>query len=367
MPLAAAQTPLSESSPDQVRLSLAAALTLGLAEGRFFRNARLGCINLLLTYPGGCKANCAFCGLARESQIAEGDPRFQKFIRVTWKAYDLDEVVARCAAAPPHVERVCVSMITHPRSRADVLEVCQRVRRGCHLPVSLLIAPTLLKSRDLEDMKAAGADRIGVAIDAATPELFAQLRGKPAKGPHRWEHYWHIYEESARIFGPDMTGVHLIHGLGEQERDLVLAMDRARQLGGSTHLFCFYPERFSALKHTPQPPASGYRRIQMARWLIDHDQARAKDMAFDGQGRIVDFGASAEVVEAAMASGRPFMTSGCIGPRARWPATGPMATSGRGRTCATIPSPGSGRHRPGAPPDQPVLGPGPAKSAFFRP
>ena len=80
MPLAAAQTPMSESSPDQVRLSLAAALTLGLAEGRFYRNARLGCINLLLTYPGGCKANCAFCGLARESRIPSSDPRYQKFI-----------------------------------------------------------------------------------------------------------------------------------------------------------------------------------------------------------------------------------------------------------------------------------------------
>ncbi len=313
MPLAAARTPLNESSPEQVRLSLAAAMTLGFAEGRFYRNARLGCINLLLTYPGGCKANCAFCGLARESQVAASDPRFQKFIRVTWKAYDLDEVVARCASAPPHVERLCVSMVTHPRARQDVLEVCRRVRAGCHLPVSLLIAPTLLSAADLAEMKQAGADRIGVAIDAATQELFRQLRGKPAGGPHRWEHYWDIYEESARVFGRDQVGVHLIHGLGETERELVEAMDRARAVGGSTHLFCFFPERFSVMADTPQPPPGGYRRIQLARWLIDHDLARAADMAFDGQGRIRDFGASPAVVEAAIASGRPFMTSGCPG------------------------------------------------------
>ena len=313
MPMAAAQTPLSESSPDQVRLSLAAAMTLGLAEGRFYRNARLGCINLLLTYPGGCKANCAFCGLARENQISADDPRFQKFIRVVWKAYDLDEVVARCASAPPHVERVCISMITHPKAKADTLEICRRVRAGCDLPVSLLIAPTLLKAQDLEDMKQAGADRIGVAIDAATPELFAKLRGKPAGGPHRWDHYWHIYEESIRVFGRDMVGVHLIYGLGETEEELVWAMDRARRMGGATHLFCFFPERFSALAETPQPPVAGYRRIQLARWLIDHDQTRAQDMAFDGQGRIVFFGDDPELIETAVASGRPFQTSGCVG------------------------------------------------------
>lgn len=100
-----------------------------------------------------------------------------------WRAYALDDVVAACAAAPPHVERVCISMITRPEARQDTLEVCRRVRAGCDLPVSLLIAPTLLKRDNLLEMKDAGADRIGVAIDAATPELFAKYRGKPAGGP----------------------------------------------------------------------------------------------------------------------------------------------------------------------------------------
>lgn len=313
MPLAAQPAPLSESSPDKVRLSLAAAMTLGLAEGRFYRNARLGCINLLLTYPGGCKANCAFCGLARESRIAASDPRFEKFIRVTWRAYDLAEVVERCASAPAHVERVCVSMITHPQARADVLTVCEQVRAGCGLPVSLLIAPTLLDRDDLLRMQEAGADRIGVAIDAATPELFAGLRGRPAGGPHRWDHYWRIFEQSLKVFGQGMVGVHLIYGLGESEQELVWAMDRTRGLGGCTHLFCFFPERFSALKERPQPPAAGYRRVQMARWLIDQGQARAADMSFDDQGRVRDFGVSAQALEAALTSGRPFLTSGCPG------------------------------------------------------
>jgi len=288
-------------------------MTLGLAEGRFYRGARLGCINLLLTYPGGCKANCAFCGLARESRIAASDPRFEKFIRVTWRAYDLAEVTERCAAAPAHVERVCVSMITHPQAKADVLTVCERARAGSGLPVSLLIAPTLLGREDLLRMQQAGADRIGVAIDAATPALFERLRGRPAGGPHRWDHYWRTFEQALEVFGPGMVGVHLIHGLGESEEDLVRAMDRARGLGGCTHLFCFFPERFSALKDRPQPPANGYRRVQMARWLIDQGQARAADMAFDGQGRLRDFGVSGQALEAALASGRPFLTSGCPG------------------------------------------------------
>ena len=37
-------------SPGYVRLSLAAAMTLGFAKGWFFRGATLKCVNLLLTY-----------------------------------------------------------------------------------------------------------------------------------------------------------------------------------------------------------------------------------------------------------------------------------------------------------------------------
>jgi biotin synthase len=313
MPQPAAPLAPAEQSPEQVRLSLAAAMTLGLAGGSFFRGARLGCINLLLTYPGGCRANCSFCGLARENRPQQGDPRYEKFIRVSWKSYTLDEVLQRCASAPPWVERVCVSMITHPRAKDDTLEVCRRARAATSLPVSLLIAPTLLKEDDLKDMRQAGADRVGVAVDAATPELFASLRGRPVGGPHDWGHYWRTFEQALEVFGQGMAGVHLIYGLGESERELVLAMDRAKGLGGGTHLFCFFPERFSALASVPQPPASGYRRVQMARWLIDQGLARAAGMAFDQEGRVIDFGVSSEVMAEALTSGRPFMTSGCPG------------------------------------------------------
>jgi biotin synthase len=47
-----------------MRISLAAAMTLGYEPGVFFRGARLHCINLLLTYPEGCRARCAYCGLS---------------------------------------------------------------------------------------------------------------------------------------------------------------------------------------------------------------------------------------------------------------------------------------------------------------
>jgi lipoyl synthase len=299
-----------QRSPEIVRLSLAAAMTLGFVRGWFYRNARLGCINLLLTYPEGCKARCAFCGITGEKErLAKGG----NFIRVPWKAFPTADVIDAIRNAPEWVHRVCVSMISDPRCREDVLTLTREVVKKTDKAVSLLISPSVMLRDDLAAMKDAGAERVGVAIDAATEDIFNRLRGKGVRGPHRWDRYWRIYEQSLEVFGEGMSGVHLICGLGETERELVTAMERARTMGGSTHLFSFFPEPGSAMEQQSAPPMGTYRRIQLARWLIDHGRSRQAQMSFDDQGRIVDFALSAEEIEQVVALGEPFETSGCPG------------------------------------------------------
>lgn len=308
-------TPVHEQeSPEYVRLSLAAAMTLGFVPGWFYRNARLRCVNLLLTYADGCKANCAFCGLAGEKFKSPAD---RKFIRVPWKTFSTRDVIEAIKHAPDDVGRVCVSMVTHPRCKEDTLKICRVVATETGKSVSLLISPTLLKKQDLEEMKEAGADRVGVAIDAATPEIFERLRGKPVKGPHRWEHYWKIYEQSLEVFGKGMAGVHLICGLGETEKELAQAIWRARSLGGCTHLFSFFPEKGSRMADSPSPPIGAYRRIQLVRWLIDGDRTTFDALAFDSKGRIREFGLPERDLSEVISSGSPFETSGCPGPDGR--------------------------------------------------
>jgi lipoyl synthase len=323
-------------SPAYVRLSLAAAMTLGFSPGWFYRNARLRCINLLLTYGQGCSANCAFCGLAAEKHC---DPSAGRFIRVPWKTFALDDVIEGIKGAPDYVGRVCVSMITHPRCKADVLDVCRRVARDTGKSVSLLISPTILDKDDLRAMKDAGADRVGVAIDAATAEIFEQLRGKPVRGPHRWGKYWEIYEQSLDIFGQGMAGVHLICGLGETEKELAQTISRAREMGGYTHLFSFYPERGSLMEKQAPPPMSTYRRMQLARWLVDTDQTRGDRMEFDSLERIRDFGVTGEALELALTKGEAFETSGCPGPDGKVACNRPFGNEKPGPNIRNYPFP----------------------------
>jgi len=111
-------------SPEYVQMSTAAAITLGIMQGRMYRTSCTRCLNLLLTYPEGCRANCAYCGLARHRE-AERDYADRNFIRVDWPAVPLGQaidIVARDGAASPF-HRMCISMITHPRSDEDARTV----------------------------------------------------------------------------------------------------------------------------------------------------------------------------------------------------------------------------------------------------
>ena len=331
--------PLQES-PDYVRLSLAAAMTLGFVKGWFYREARLGCINLLMTYADGCRANCSFCGLAAEKYTL---PARRNFIRVPWKTFQTQEVIDAMENAPDYVSRVCISMITHPRAKNDVLQLCRQLADLTDKSISLLIAPTLLKKDDLKSMKDSGADRIGVAIDAATKEIFQQLRGKAVHGPHRWEQYWKIYGEALDIFGEGMAGVHLICGLGETEKELVSTIARARSMGGCTHLFSFFPEAGSAMENHPAPHIGSYRRIQLARWLIDNDRIDLKSMKFDSLERVIYFGLSDTELQDVILTGVPFETSGCPGPNGKVACNRPYGNEKPGALIRNFPfAPDSG-------------------------
>jgi biotin synthase len=56
-----------------------------------------------------------------------------------------------------------------------------------------------------------------------------------------------------------------------------------------------------------------WRRVQLARFLIDFCNARVGDMLFDDAGRVIDFGIDPEDLDVLIATGKPFRTSGCQG------------------------------------------------------
>jgi len=325
-----------EESPDFLRMSLAAAMTLDLKPGIFYRNARLYCINLLLTYANGCAARCAYCGLSSKRPGSFGE---KSFIRVSWPIASLDEIVSRIADRKDRIMRICISMITNGRSREDTAFITSRLRSSFDIPVSVLISPTIVGTKELESYREAGADRIGVAIDLATERLFDRYRGRDIGGPHRWRRYWECLEEAVGLFGKRKAGSHFMVGMGETEKEMCEAIQRVRDLGGWTHLFSFFPEPDSYMADVQPPPMAQYRRIQLARYLIDNDIEKAGRFSFDEGGRITRFGIEGARLEEIIDSGEPFRTSGCEGYDGEVACNRPYANSRPGPYIRNFPFP----------------------------
>jgi biotin synthase len=304
-------------SPEYVQMSTAAAITLGIMPGKMHRTSCTRCLNLLLTYPEGCRANCAYCGLARHRE-KDRDYADRNFIRVDWPAVPMQEVVDIVARDVDASEfhRMCISMITHPNSDDDTVNVLKQWTKRIDpsaIPVSILSNPTTMTRDDVATLHDLGSDIFTVALDAATPAIFDQTRGKGVQSPHSWAKYWEILEDARDIFGPQKFGAHIIVGMGETEHDVLTLVQQLVDMGGHSHMFCFFPEKGSLMDHLPATPREQWRRVQLARFLIDYRDVRVEHMRFDEMGRVTDFGLPTSEVDDIVTQGVAFRTSGCPG------------------------------------------------------
>ncbi len=304
-------------SPEFVQMSTAAAISLGIMSGKMYRCSCTRCLNLLLTYPEGCRANCAYCGLARHRE-ADRDYADRNFIRVDWPAVpmeDLVDIVARDGEKSTF-HRMCISMITHPNSDVDTVKVLKKWTDRIpadQIPVSILSNPTTMKRSDVSLLKDLGADIFTVALDAATPELFDRTRGKGVNSPHSWSKYWEVLNDAKDIFGKEKFGAHIIVGMGETEHEVLCLVQQLVDMGGHSHMFCFFPEKGSLMDHLPATPRDQWRRVQLARYLIDYAGVRVEQMTFDDKGRVSGFGLPNGELENIINTGIAFRTSGCPG------------------------------------------------------
>lgn len=278
-----------------IRVSWATAQKLGiLSEGKGPE-----CRTAYLLTQGKCDMTCAFCPQARTSSA-----RPDQLSRIIWPAFELDNVVNHLDGGP-EFERICVQSVANsrtPESLQYILKNLRRLVRACP-PISVSFRPRRLS--DVDEIFDLGAERIGIALDAATPEVYSRI-----KGPDFARHIELIQQAASRY--PGKISTHLIAGLGETERELVTAIQFMKDIGVTVGLFAFTPVRGTPLAGHPRPELASYRRIQAAHYLIMNGRIRAEDLSFDG-GRIIGFGVGEEELVGCLSSGEAFRTSGCPG------------------------------------------------------
>jgi biotin synthase-related radical SAM superfamily protein len=302
------QTGVRQESPEWVRISYASALALRFKSGRFSRPFAFGGINLLLSYDRGCLSDCGYCGLARNRP---GDYEEKSFIRVEWPLVRTDELVHRLSEHEDSLTRLCISMVTHGRAYPDTLDISQRITGAVRTPLSLLVAPPTLNERRLTELKAAGADMIGIGLDAVTEDLFRSIRTDVPKGGLKWSQYWAIVTAARRIFGPWKVNCHTLVGLGETDADLLAIFSRLLDRQIFAYLFCFNPEPDSRMGSLPKTPLRRWRRVQLAKFLLEERGLAESAFHFDDGGALVGIEAPRQLIAEVLADGHAFMTNGC--------------------------------------------------------
>ncbi|MBS7624098.1 MAG: radical SAM protein [Candidatus Bathyarchaeia archaeon] len=290
---------------ERVRVSIGSAIVLGLVKGVI--NAKPTTVYLLTYREGRCSANCAFCPQARDSTS-----RADMLSRVIWPDFTLSDVVSSIIRSVENgeIKRVCIQALNYAGVQRDLEYLVSKIRSTCEVPISVSCQP--LTPEDMRMLLSAGVERISIALDAVTEEIFSRVKGELANGPYRWRLHLNSLRDAVRVFGRGKVTTHLIAGLGESEEEFISMMQKCVDEGVFPALFAFTPIQGTRMANHPRPPITYYRKLQIAHYLITHRIRRYEDMAFM-DGRLINFGLPNEDLMRIILTGEPFKTSGCPG------------------------------------------------------
>jgi biotin synthase len=297
-------TSTNEGTPQKIRVSLGSAIVLELLNGKLDAAPTTA---YLMTYKEGkCTANCAFCPQAHESSS-----RADMLSRVSWPTFPTEKVLKGISKAVVNgaIRRVCIQALNYPEVFVNLTAIIEAIKQNANVPISVSCQP--LNAKNVQLLAEAGAERIGIPLDAATKEIFENVKGEAVRGPYNWERQWKILDEATKIFGKDMVSTHLIVGLGETEKEMISTIQKCVDMGVLPALFAFTSIAGTRLEGMNQPTIEKYRRIQVARYLIVHGISRYENMVFSQIGEIINFGIEKIMLDQIIETGKPFLTSGC--------------------------------------------------------
>jgi len=295
---------LARKIPNKIRVSVGSAIALGLIHGKL--DALPTTIYLLTYRAGKCSANCGFCPQARESKSRAG-----MLSRVTWPTFPTNQVLQKMKDIKERklIKRICIQALNYPTVFNDVLGLVKAVRSVVDLPLSVSCQP--FNEEEMKKLAQMGVDRIGIPLDAATEDVFDRIKGSSADGPYTWIRQQEALRKAVKIFGKGNVSTHLIVGLGETEEEMVRMIQWCIDNDIYPGLFSFTPVPGTALESVSQPSLDHYRRVQIAHYLITNRITQYRDMTFNNDRCLIDFGVSRNELSKAIRSGKPFLTSGC--------------------------------------------------------
>lgn len=290
--------------PQKIRVSVGSAAVLGLLNCKL--DVPPTTVHLMTYSTTHCLANCSFC-----SQANKSNSNSLLLSRISWPEFQTSNVITNIKKAylDGIVKRVCLQALNYLDVFNHLNAIVSAIKHFSAIPISVSCQPGNLEN--ILQLANFGADRIGIPIDVATKRLFTNIKGEKVGGPYKWETQFEKLRSAVKIFGEGNVSTHLIIGLGESEKEVLAVIQRLTDLGILSALFAFTPIRGTRLETLGRPSIESYRRIQLAKYLIDDGVVSFDKLGFNNFDQLVSYGIDKSVLSKIVEFGTPFLTSGC--------------------------------------------------------
>lgn len=178
------------------------------------------------------KKTCQFCSigqsLAAGRTIAHKTP--QQLAEVAKAAVELDGVkhMVMTTGTPPGQDR----------GAAILTESARAVKAAVNLPIQVQCEPPE-DDNWLQRMKDAGADALGMHLEAVTPDV--RNRIMPGKATVPLEKYFSSFEAAVKVFGRGQVSTYILAGLGDTAEAILDVSDRLVRMGVYPFVVPFVP------------------------------------------------------------------------------------------------------------------------------
>ena len=198
------------------------------------------------------KQTCKFCSigqsLAAERTIARKTP--EQLAEVAKAAVKLDGV--------KHMVMTTGTTSTADRGAKILRDSVLAVKKAVNLPIQVQCEPP----EDLiwlKRLKYAGADSLGLHLEAVTPEV--RKRVMPSKASISIEEYMAAFEMAVPVFGWAQVSTYILAGLGDSAEDILAMCERLTNIGVYPFVVPFVPIRGTPMEDHEPPSAEFMQSI----------------------------------------------------------------------------------------------------------
>ena len=194
------------------------------------------------------KQTCKFCSIGQsltaDRTIARKSP--QQLAEVAKAAVELDGI--------KHMVMTTGTTASADRGAKILCDSVIAVKAAVDLPIQVQCEPP----EDLvwlQRLKDAGADSLGLHLEAVTPEV--RKRIMPSKATVTIEEYMTAFKAAVPIFGWAQVSTYILAGLGDTVEDILAMCDRLTKIGVYPFVVPFVPIRGTPMEDH-QPPTAEF-------------------------------------------------------------------------------------------------------------